>query len=75
MRGATFKVLQIYGNSAISIHAPRERSDESSFERAKFLRAFQSTLLVRGATITGDIPQNDLKISIHAPRERSDCGL
>ena len=34
---------------------------------------FQSTLLVRGATIGINNSSIDKKISIHAPRERSDC--
>ena len=33
---------------------------------------FQSTLLVRGATLVQDSDYIKLKISIHAPRERSD---
>ena len=46
-------LLKYYKNGGqnISIHAPRERSDPcfSVFPRCKFL--FQSTLLVRGATM------------------------
>ena len=57
----------------ISIHAPRERSDYLCKTSGFFCFRFQSTLLVRGATID-DFRLGAWKhISIHAPRERSDA--
>ena len=57
----------------ISIHAPRERSDESMTYTVCWIRRFQSTLLVRGATLFRRFEISiHIKISIHAPRERSD---
>ena len=57
----------------ISIHAPHARSD-STVAFAAFLRvAFQSTLLMRGATCgSGDGFWRHMEISIHAPHARSD---
>ena len=58
--------------NAISIHALREESDDSSLTDSNFHLLFLSTLSVRRATLglyTG-IPDNS--ISIHALREESD---
>ena len=55
----------------ISIHAPHARSDSV----AKFVPlavAFQSTLLMRGATALSGLPLCSVHISIHAPHARSD---
>ena len=57
----------------ISIHAPRERSDPLSPERIQDIDIFQSTLLVRGATVLASAFNMSKTISIHAPRERSDA--
>ena len=56
----------------ISIHAPREGSDQGLADSIPTIIEFLSTLPARGATQTfaGDPPV--LKISIHAPREGSD---
>ena len=56
----------------ISIHAPRERSDGANTSGNSFNKIFQSTLLVRGATIHASPEIHASPISIHAPRERSD---
>ena len=56
----------------ISIHAPRERSDAVYINKMLGDSKFQSTLLVRGATIGVNNVINLYNISIHAPRERSD---
>ena len=56
---------------AISIHAPHARSDSAS-SGARRHTAFQSTLLMRGATISRQTHYYWLKISIHAPHARSD---
>ena len=56
----------------ISIHAPREGSDGIVPVALTGYREFQSTLPVRGATLTlADISAPE-DISIHAPREGSD---
>ena len=56
----------------ISIHAPREGSDQSGSGRTRGLHRFLSTLPARGAT--GRLKHLDVVqvISIHAPREGSD---
>ncbi|XOQ27492.1 MAG: hypothetical protein ACFWT1_03355 [Selenomonas sp.] len=56
----------------ISIHAPHTRSD-SARERTELTRKFQSTPLIRGATILLDDRNAGLDISIHAPHTRSDA--
>ena len=58
--------------SVISIHAPRERSDTPTLWMTFVGNGFQSTLLVRGATVTLVLYIIASLISIHAPRERSD---
>ncbi len=57
----------------ISIHAPRERSDLAALNTSITGWEFQSTLLVRGATMGDVYATYPADISIHAPRERSDC--
>ncbi len=64
--------------SKISIHAPREGSDNALPFRAYALIIFQSTLPARGATFPIVAHRKNHGISIHAPREGSDgesCGL
>ena len=56
----------------ISIHAPREGSDEIPPETHYLVEEFQSTLPVRGATTAVDSARLQGMISIHAPREGSD---
>jgi len=56
----------------ISIHAPREGSDEGGGGHVRISRVFQSTLPVRGATQAGYYGILYTYISIHAPREGSD---
>ena len=59
-------------NGSISIHAPREGSDNRGhLERLGFYK-FQSTLPVRGATNSVKQRVRLKVISIHAPREGSD---
>ena len=75
MRGATY-ITHVKGKSeGISIHAPRERSDLIAGNAEIYGNAFQSTLLVRGATVTLCYNIIMVRISIHAPRERSDLIL
>ena len=56
----------------ISIHAPRAGSDQSLRPGVGILLRFQSTLPVRGATLTPAAVQELISISIHAPRAGSD---
>ena len=51
MRGATDTDKRELGAMSISIHAPHARSDDSKKLVNQFIYAFQSTLLMRGATI------------------------
>ena len=55
----------------ISIHAPHARSDWIA-RRFTSWGAFQSTLLMRGATVCGKAADIHHCISIHAPHARSD---
>ncbi len=64
-------LLQFDLAAAISIHAPHTRSDEDVPEQYREL-AFQSTPLIRGATICAITMLFNLRISIHAPHTRSD---
>jgi len=50
VRGVTQLCVAVCTRSAISIHTPREGSDESAAERDKAIFVFQSTLPVRGVT-------------------------
>ena len=57
----------------ISIHAPHARSDGKLQLESKDDMKFQSTLLMRGATIPVlDLFAKSGEISIHAPHARSD---
>ena len=56
----------------ISIHAPHTRSDQLSIRRSAASTPFQSTLLIRGATLPTVSPRDTATISIHAPHTRSD---
>ena len=59
----------------ISIHAPHARSDKRQTERAEWAEKFQSTLLMRGATLHASRGDERDDISIHAPHARSDLRL
>ena len=50
MRGATCWTKNNCQTHYISIHAPRERSDQTGHQKQQIKKLFQSTLLVRGAT-------------------------
>ena len=56
----------------ISIHAPHTRSDMPSMS-PRSIAEFQSTLLIRGATIDALEEPSKVVISIHAPHTRSDA--
>ena len=60
-------------NPRISIHAPREGSDNRVLQNKAANKLFQSTLPVRGATHEGYAVLREEVISIHAPREGSDA--
>ena len=53
---------------------PRSSYEERPFDNTpkNITLKFQSTLLIRGATITPDNAVDELSISIHAPHTRSD---
>ena len=57
----------------ISIHAPHARSDVDAARKEISRKAFQSTLLMRGATSSSKLMVIKAQISIHAPHARSDC--
>ena len=56
----------------ISIHAPHARSDAPFITVFMYIDEFQSTLLMRGATISTLLGNTPFCISIHAPHARSD---
>ena len=56
----------------ISIHAPHTRSDFHPLSFDSGYPSFQSTLLIRGATIMISASHGSQEISIHAPHTRSD---
>ena len=58
----------------ISIHAPLARCDRGAFIFLPFLKIFQSTHLLRGATGSEVYVQWFNDISIHAPLARCDGG-
>ena len=62
----------VAGQSKISIHAPREGSDEAALAYVSKYVTFLSTLPARGATGGTREPPAPSRISIHAPREGSD---
>ena len=72
VRGATIPGGNQHIDHKISIHAPREGSDQQQQQIFEDYIKFQSTLPVRGATI--HVKRDELAnvISIHAPREGSD---
>ena len=72
VRGATLAAGIITLDDFISIHAPREGSDNIITTIKDKFTEFQSTLPVRGATF--EIKEFGVYrvISIHAPREGSD---
>ena len=72
VRGATEPITQEVESNVISIHAPREGSDEIADMKKAIHGQFQSTLPVRGATDNWCVQLANLLISIHAPREGSD---
>ena len=61
-----------FGGMVISIHAPREGGDISSWKSDIDKQRFQSTPPARGATSSTGNPSNNSPISIHAPREGGD---
>ena len=73
MRGATQKFELGYFDTLISIHAPHARSDRRSRWLTTSQSAFQSTLLMRGATYALTVRAPGEQISIHAPHARSDA--
>ena len=76
VRGATNVHHFAHKSRVISIHAPREGSDDGSTTTASPLMSFQSTLPVRGATFRVFAPcDHPGGISIHAPREGSDLDI
>ena len=72
VRGATVLIAGNANADHISIHAPREGSDDGYQADSLFSPIFQSTLPVRGATGIFHKSCRKRSISIHAPREGSD---
>jgi len=71
-RGATAISPSIGGSIRVSIHAPREGSDNRAVSLQKISSMFQSTPPERGATLAHRLYLQGLFVSIHAPREGSD---
>ena len=71
-RGATAASSRPNAAEAISIHAPREGSDDALDRHVDPEDKFLSTLPARGATGRRDCDRQQPRISIHAPREGSD---
>ena len=67
-----FNLCDSYREFCISIHAPHARSDHLTNGCCESLTAFQSTLLMRGATNHQGAHTWHHRISIHAPHARSD---
>ena len=61
-----------FAKIAISIHAPHARSDWYKDDSQVVEYGFQSTLLMRGATLSMCHTSSRSMISIHAPHARSD---
>ena len=59
----------------ISIHAPHARSDTKRTDNTSDMSRFQSTLLMRGATVCLYKRRQEKTISIHAPHARSDTSV
>ena len=74
MRGATAAEAAKNRDWQISIHAPREGSDQTQWVM-DFNAAISIHAPREGSDRSGDTGAGDLvDISIHAPREGSDCG-
>ena len=71
-RGATVDARPANTDPSISIHAPREGSDQQAVQAAQAEAEFLSTLPARGATQLIALDARHAHISIHAPREGSD---
>ena len=72
-RSDTTTRQQVAMSCAISIHAPHTRSDPLSLtDVIQGMIVFQSTLLIRGATLCTALEGASGFISIHAPHTRSD---
>ena len=67
-----YLALLLRGCNDISIHAPHTRSDCDCGREKEFNKSFQSTPLIRGATIIHERQDVFIRISIHAPHTRSD---
>ena len=72
-RGATKAACVLMVPMSISIHAPREGSDDERCTQTIEEFEFQSTLPARGATVEVLADEATFVISIHAPREGSDA--
>ena len=72
-RGATAGCAHPPRYRAISIHAPREGSDDVGVHMYLTFSKFLSTLPARGATCRSSFLTCNFNISIHAPREGSDA--
>ena len=68
-------MISMLHNTDISIHAPREGSDQVPPLPGVPVDRFLSTLPARGATLVVLVAAVDADISIHAPREGSDDKL
>ena len=71
-RGATLFKLRVRLVDTVSIHAPREGCDRSTWVLCIFGRTFQFTHPGRGATAPEDLIIGIVGVSIHAPREGCD---
>ena len=71
-RSDTTEYGDFYIQDMISIHAPHTRSDFSITALKMSSTRFQSTLLIRGATLLYKVLIRKIQISIHAPHTRSD---
>jgi len=69
--GSDFAFPVGIGICCVSIHAPNEGSDEGIFYFGG-LPMFQSTLPMKGATISSNKTNAMMIVSIHAPNEGSD---
>ena len=74
-RGATQYKINVEFVGDVSIHAPREGSDEQRNGRDNRNNRFQSTPPERGATGWTCNAVITSGVSIHAPREGSDSSL
>ena len=74
-RGATTDIRYAVIDTPISIHAPREGGDASSYAAPPRIALFQSTPPARGATGHRNDRLLEIAISIHAPREGGDSTM